>query len=48
MKRLCKIEKERWWNEKCDEIEELNKMHKSREVHEKIKEITGGKEKSER
>ena len=30
------------------EIEVLNNMHKSREVHEKIKEITGGLEKSVR
>ena len=37
IKRLCKIENERWRNEKFDEIEELNKMHKSR-----------GKENSER
>lgn len=35
----CTKAKEKYWNEKCTEIETLEKHHKSRDMHKKIKEV---------
>ena len=37
---MCKERKEVWWNEKCEEIEELERKHKTKEMHAKVKEMT--------
>ena len=39
----CKQAKETFWNTKCEEIERLEREHKSREMHKKIKETTESK-----
>lgn len=39
----CKVEKEQWWKVKCTEIENLDKLHKTRDMHNKIKEVTGSR-----
>lgn len=36
----CKKAKEDWCNDMCDEIEKLDKCHNSREMHQKIKQLT--------
>ncbi|KAG1701719.1 putative uncharacterized transposon-derived protein F52C9.6 [Nymphon striatum] len=41
IKRECIIAKENWYNQKCEEIENLEKENKSRELHKEIKELTG-------
>ena len=37
---MCKQRKEAWWNEKCKEIEELERKHKTKEMHAKVKEMS--------
>ena len=32
--------KEQWYNENCEEIERLEKEHRSRELYNKVQEIT--------
>ena len=44
--RKCKLAKEKWWNNKCDDKERLEAMNRHQEMHDKIKEITGTKKKS--
>ena len=39
----CKLAKENWWIDQCEEIEHLERYHKSREKHDKIKKITSNK-----
>ena len=34
---MCKERKEAWWNEKCKEIEELERKPKTKEMHAKVK-----------
>ena len=46
IKRKCKEEKENWWSKQCDEIEKLENQHKTKEMHDKIKEVTGGKKRT--
>ena len=36
----CREAKERWYNEQCEEIEELEKGYKMNKMHAKIKELT--------
>ena len=40
MKRECKIAKENWLEEQCQEIENLEKQHLTRQMHEKIRRVT--------
>ena len=40
IKRKCKEAKEIWWNMKCSEIENLEKEHKTKEMHDKVKEMS--------
>ena len=40
MKRACKIAKENWLEEQCQEIENLEKQHLTRQMHEKIRRVT--------
>ena len=42
-KRKCKERKEEWYNDLCKEIEELEREHKIRELHEKVKKMTDRK-----
>ena len=43
IKRDCEIAKEAWLNKKCEEVEQLEKEHKPREQHKKVKELTNRK-----
>ena len=43
IKRKCKERKEEWYNDLCKEIEELEREHKIRELHEKVKKMTDRK-----
>ena len=36
----CRQAKENWLNEQCKEIESLEKQHKTKEMHDKVKELT--------
>ena len=40
MKRACKIAKENWLEEQCQEIENLEKQHLARQMHEQIRRVT--------
>ena len=40
VKRACKIAKEKWLEEQCQEIENLEKQHLTRQMHEKIRRVT--------
>ena len=42
IQKKVKEAKERWLNEKCDEIERLQKIHDSFNIHKRVKEMTGG------
>ena len=33
--------KDEWWHTKCEKVETLQSQHRTREMHEKIKEVTG-------
>ena len=46
IKKACIKAKEDWFDEKCDELIKLEKNHNSREMHRKVKEVTGIKKKS--
>ena len=37
----CRKAQDEWWNNRCEEVEQLDKQHKSSEMHKKVKEITG-------
>ncbi len=37
---MGKERNEAWWNEKCEEIEELERKHKTKEMHAKVKEMS--------
>ena len=39
IRKRCKEAKETWWNMKCGEIESLEREHKSKEMHDKVKEM---------
>ena len=41
----CKSAKENWWKENCKIIEELECKHRTREMHVKIKEVSGHRRK---
>ncbi|XP_030767667.1 uncharacterized protein LOC115891355 [Sitophilus oryzae] len=41
IQKKVKETKEHWLNEKCTEIEQLQKVHDSFNIHKKVKEITG-------
>ena len=43
IKKRCKEHKEEWYNPLCTEVEDLEKSHKMREMHKKVKEITDRK-----
>ena len=43
IKKRCKERKEEWYNSLCKEVEDLEKSHKMREMHKKVKEITDRK-----
>ena len=36
----CRSAKEQWFVERCEEMEDLQRKHQSRLLHEKIKELT--------
>ena len=36
----CRQAKENWLNEQCEEIESLEKQHKTKEMYDKVKELT--------
>ena len=40
VKRACKITKENWLEEQCQEIENLEKQNLTRQMHEKIRSVT--------
>ena len=40
VKRACKIAKENWLEEQCQEIENFEKQHLTRQMHEKIRRVT--------
>ena len=40
VKRACKIAKENWLEEQCQEIENLENQHLTRQMHEKIRRVT--------
>ena len=40
IRHMCKERKEAWWNETCKEIEELERKHKTKEMHAKVKEMS--------
>ena len=40
VKRACKIAQENWLEEQCQEIENLEKQHLTRQMHEKIRRVT--------
>ena len=40
IRHMCKERKEAWWNEKCKEIEELERKHKTKEMHANVKEMS--------
>ena len=40
VKRACKIAKENWLEEQCQETENLEKQHLARQMHEKIRRVT--------
>ena len=44
---MCREAKEKWWNEKCKEIEELQEKHDYFNVHRKVKEVTGRRRKAQ-
>ena len=37
----CKTAKEIWWNKKCEDIELLEAMNRHKEMHDRVKEVTG-------
>ena len=37
---MCKEAKEKWFVNQCEEVEQLEKQYKSREMHNKVKELT--------
>lgn len=41
IKRECMIAKDNWYNKECEEIESLEQTNQSRELHKRIKELTG-------
>ena len=40
VKRACKVAKENWLEEQCQELENLEKQHLTRQMHEKIRRVT--------
>ena len=40
IRHMCKERKEAWWNERYNEIEELERKHKTKEMHAKMKEMS--------
>lgn len=47
IQKQIKVAKEKWWREKCEEIEELDAKFDSFNMHKKIKEMTGMKGKKQ-
>ena len=43
----CKETKEKWLVNQCEEVEQLKKQYKSREMHHKVKELTSKEHKKE-
>ena len=43
----CKEAKEKWLVNQCEEVEQLEKQYKSREMHNKVKELTSKNTKKE-
>ena len=46
IRRECREAKEKWFNDRCDEIMEMEKNHNSRELHRKVKDLTGKNKRS--
>ena len=46
IRRKCRQEKEKWCNQKCDEIEESLKKNATKKMHDSIKELAGNKKSS--
>ena len=45
IKKLCKEEKEKWYNSKCEEIEKNLKLNGTKKMHQEIKEMVGSSKK---
>ena len=43
IKAMCKKAKEEWYNSKCEEIEDLERRHDVKRMHEKVKDLTDRK-----
>ena len=43
IKQKCKEEKEKWYNDQCKEIEDFERQHRMRELHEQVKKLTNKK-----
>ena len=39
IKQICNDAHTKWWNNKCAEFVELERLHRSKEIHEKVKEM---------
>ena len=39
----CKVAKEEWYSARCEEIEDLEKKHHAKELHQKVKDLTDRK-----
>ena len=48
IKTACRAAKEKWFNDRCDELLVLEKNHNSKEMHAKVKEAIGAKKKRTR
>ena len=46
IRRKCRQEKEKWCNQKCNEIEESQKTNATKKMHDSIKELAGNKKNS--
>ena len=45
IKKACYRAKEQWFNSRCDELLQLEKSNNAKEMHRKVKEVTGTKKK---
>ena len=41
VKRRCRERKEEWFNQQCEEVEQLDRMHMHQKKYERVKQITG-------
>ena len=43
IRKLCRKEKEKWCNDKCDQIEKQQTVNGTKKIHDSIKELVGKK-----